>query len=240
MLEIVQIPCLTDNYAYLVHDPESGDTACIDTPDAEVIAEALSVRGWTLSHILNTHWHPDHTGGNRTLKADTNATIYGPAAEGGRIPLCDVPLHDGDSVRIGRVPLTFWHCPGHTRGLGVYSNAGEAIAFVSDLVFAMGCGRVFEGTMAEMFASLQRLKTLPAQTRLYCAHEYSASNARFALSQFADDADIQAAADAIFAKRTRGLPTVPTTLADEMRTNPFLRAQTTEAFATLRHAKDSF
>lgn len=240
MFEIVQIPCLTDNYAYLMHDTASGHTAAIDTPDAPVILDALSERGWTLSHILNTHWHADHTGGNLALKHATGAQIYGPAAEGARIPGCDVAMREGDRVSIGSTPLTFWQCPGHTRGLGVYSNADAAIAFVSDLVFVMGCGRVFEGTMTEMFASLNRLKALPPHTRLYCAHEYSASNARFALSQFPHDAAIQTAADAIFAKRACGEPTVPTTLADEMRTNPFLRAPDIEAFTALRQAKDRF
>jgi hydroxyacylglutathione hydrolase len=243
---IHQFPCLSDNYGFLVRDEASGQVATIDTPDAEAILTALNQLGWKLDLILNTHWHPDHAGGNEALKAATGATIAGPS-EVTRIAPLDRALADGDTVMLGETRFEVLDTGGHTLGHISYHAPAEGIAFVGDTLFALGCGRLFEGTPEQMWASLSRLTALPDQTTVYCAHEYTASNARFALS--VDDAPtLKARADAVFAARERGEPTVPTTIAAEKATNPFLRApllrpnaaSPAEAFAEIRAAKDSF
>jgi hydroxyacylglutathione hydrolase len=243
---IHQFPCLSDNYGFLVRDEASGQVATIDTPDAETILAQLDQRGWTLDLILNTHWHPDHAGGNEALKAATGATIAGPA-EVTRIAPLDRALKDGDTVMLGETRFEVLDTGGHTLGHISYYDPADAIAFVGDTLFALGCGRLFEGTAQQMWTSLSRLAALPDQTMVYCAHEYTASNARFA--QSVDDAPtLRARADAVFAARERGEPTVPTTIAAEKATNPFLRApllrpdaaSPAEAFAEIRAAKDNF
>jgi hydroxyacylglutathione hydrolase len=243
---IHQFPCLSDNYGFLVRDEASGQVATIDTPDAETILAQLDQRGWTLDLILNTHWHPDHAGGNEALKAATGATIAGPA-EVTRIAPLDRALKDGDTVMLGETRFEVLDTGGHTLGHISYYDPADAIAFVGDTLFALGCGRLFEGTAQQMWTSLSRLTALPDETTVYCAHEYTASNARFALS--VDDAPtLRARADAVFAARERGEPTVPTTIAAEKATNPFLRApllrpdaaSPAEAFAEIRAAKDNF
>lgn len=241
-----QFPCLSDNYGFLVRDEASGQVATIDTPDAEAILVKLGELGWTLDLILNTHWHPDHAGGNETLKAATGATIAGPT-EVTRIAPLDRALEDGDVVMLGQTRFDVLDTGGHTLGHITYHDAADRIAFVGDTLFALGCGRLFEGTPQQMWTSLSRLAALPDETTVYCAHEYTASNARFALS--VDDAPaLKARTQAVFAAREHGEPTVPTTIAAEKATNPFLRApllrpnasSAAEAFAEIRAAKDSF
>jgi hydroxyacylglutathione hydrolase len=195
--------------------------------------------------ILNTHWHPDHAGGNAEIKAATGATIVGPA-EVTRIAPLDRTVADGDVVELGATPFEVIGCGGHTLGHIAYFDPADRIAFVGDTLFALGCGRVFEGTAEQMWTSLTRLAALPEETTVYCAHEYTASNARFALSVDADPT-LKSRAEAVFAARTRGEPTVPTTIALEKATNPFLRAPRLspggadhEAFARVRAAKDGF
>ncbi|ADG08916.1 hydroxyacylglutathione hydrolase [Caulobacter segnis] len=243
---IHQFPCLSDNYGFLVRDEASGQVATIDTPDSETILTALDALGWKLDLILNTHWHPDHAGGNEALKAATGAMIAGPS-EVTRIAPVDRALTDGDTVMLGETRFEVLDTGGHTLGHVSYHAPADGIAFVGDTLFALGCGRLFEGTPEQMWASLSRLTALPDQTTVYCAHEYTASNARFALS--VDDAPaLKARADAVFAARERGEPTVPTTIAAEKATNPFLRApllrpnaaSPAEAFAEIRATKDSF
>jgi hydroxyacylglutathione hydrolase len=245
-LEVRQIPCLQDNYGYLVRDAETGTVATIDTPDAEAILRELQASGWgRLDLVLNTHWHPDHAGGNERLKAETGCDIVGPA-EVRRIAPLDREVSGGETVMLGETPLEVIATPGHTLGHIVYVSDRDRMAFVGDTLFAMGCGRLFEGTAEQMWSSLQRLAGLPEDTRVYCAHEYTASNARFALS--VDQADeVRARAEAVFAARERGEPTVPTTIGLERATNPFLRAPAlveagadAEAFARVRAAKDGF
>lgn len=245
-LTVHQFPCLADNYGFLVRDEASGQVATIDTPDAETILAQLDQLGWSLDLILNTHWHPDHAGGNQALKAATGATIVGPS-EVTRIAPLDRALADGDIVSLGQTRFEVLDTGGHTLGHISYYDAAEGIAFVGDTLFALGCGRLFEGTAEQMWASLSRLAALPNETSVYCAHEYTASNARFALS--VDDAPaLQARAGVVFAARERGEPTVPTTIGAEKATNPFLRApllrpnaaSAAEAFAEIRAAKDSF
>ena len=249
-LTVHQFPVLSDNYAFLVRDEASGLAAAIDTPDAAPILAELEKLGWTLALIMNTHWHPDHAGGNAAIKAATGATVVGPA-EVTRIAPLDREVSGGDVVELGATRFQVLETGGHTLGHIAYHDSADRIAFVGDTLFALGCGRLFEGTAEQMWASLQRLAALPDDTTVYCAHEYTASNARFALS--VDDAPaLKARADAVFAARERGEPTVPTTIGLEKATNPFLRAPALagrvgasgkrdyEAFGAVRAAKDVF
>ena len=246
-LTIRQFPCLSDNYGFLFRDDASGLTGCVDTPDAGAVLAALAQAGWGLDFILNTHWHPDHAGGNAQVRDVTGAKIIGPQ-EVTRIAPLDRTVADGDVVEVGATRFEVIGCGGHTLGHIAYFAAEAHVAFVGDTLFALGCGRVFEGTAEQMWASLERLAALPGDTSVYCAHEYTASNARFALS-VDQDAAVKTRAEAVFAARERGEATVPTTIAVERATNPFLRAPLLagkpgapdyEAFAAIRAAKDSF
>jgi hydroxyacylglutathione hydrolase len=202
-----------------------------------VLAEAAR-RGWTISQVWNTHWHPDHTGGNLAIKDATGARISGPAKE--RIPGRDVALNEGDTVRIGDNVGRVIEVPGHTLGHIALLFDEERVAFVGDTLFAMGCGRLFEGTPAQMYRSLQRLTALPEDTKLYCAHEYTLSNARFAVHAEPTNAATAARLASVEKLRGAGEITVPTTVAQERETNPFVRATDEHAFARLRKDKDSF
>jgi len=237
-LIVRQFPCLQDNYGFLARDEATGQVACIDTPDAAAVLRELDVLGWSLTLIMNTHWHPDHAGGNAEIKAATGATIVGPA-EVTRIAPLDREVSHGDVVELGETRFSVIDTGGHTLGHISYFDAEDQIAFVGDTLFALGCGRLFEGTAEQMWASLSRLAALPDETAVYCAHEYTASNARFALS--VDDAPaLKARAEEVFAARERGEPTVPTTIAREKATNPFLRAGDAATFGAVRAAKDNF
>lgn len=249
-LAVHQFPCLSDNYGFLIRDQASGKTACIDTPDAAAVLRELKAKGWGLDMILNTHWHPDHAGGNEAIKAATGCTIVGPK-EVTRIAPLDREVGGGDTVALGETAFQVLESGGHTLGHIAYYDPTDRVAFVGDTLFALGCGRLFEGTPEQMWESLQRLAALPDDTTVYCAHEYTASNARFALS--VDDAPaLKARAEAIFAARERGEWTVPTTIGLEKATNPFLRAPALAgrvgatgqpdhlAFAAVRSAKDNF
>jgi hydroxyacylglutathione hydrolase len=251
--DIQQFSCLNDNYGYLVHEPLSGETAAIDTPDAGKYLEEAEKLGWTITHILNTHWHPDHAGGNLKIKEATGCTIYGPAGEAEKIPGIDVRLKEGDTVEFGRATARVLDVPGHTLGHIAYYFAEQDKAFVGDALFALGCGRVFEGTMEMMWTSLSHLKALPPQTQIYCAHEYTQANARFAETIETGNADLADYVKWIDERRAKGLPTVPTRMAKELATNPFLRADVPElqaamgrpgdavaTFAEIRGRKDSF
>jgi hydroxyacylglutathione hydrolase len=237
-LTVRQFPCLSDNYGFLIRDEATGLAACIDTPDAKAILAQLDKLGWKLAMILNTHWHPDHAGGNAEIKAATGAEVVGPP-EVEKISPVDRKVGDGDIVMLGQTRLKVMDTGGHTLGHITYFDADDQIAFVGDTLFALGCGRLFEGTAEQMWTSLSRLAALPDETAVYCAHEYTASNARFALT-VDDNPLLKVRADEIFAARERGEPTVPTTIAREKATNPFLRAGSAKAFATVRTAKDNF
>ncbi|HET7575530.1 MAG TPA: hydroxyacylglutathione hydrolase [Sphingomicrobium sp.] len=238
MLEIVPVPAFTDNYIWLVHDAPSGETAVVDPGDATPVLAESKRRGWTVTQIWNTHWHPDHTGGNLALKEATGATISGPAS--GRIPGRDVRLSEGGEVRIGEHVGRVIDVPGHTLDHIAIVFDEKRVAFVGDTLFAMGCGRLFEGTPAQMFASLGRLAGLPRDTRLYCAHEYTLSNARFAAHAEPENPAISVRLAEVQALRDRDEITLPTTVAKELGTNPFVRASNVEEFARLRSKKDSF
>ncbi|WP_265569720.1 hydroxyacylglutathione hydrolase [Sphingomicrobium nitratireducens] len=239
-LEIACVPAFADNYLWLLHAPATGETAVVDPGDGEAVLAAAKERGWTLTHVLNTHWHPDHTGGNVRVKEATGATIYGPAPEAEKIPGIDHELGEGDRLSFGGEDAEIWHVPGHTLGHIAYVFRGAGFAFVGDTLFAMGCGKLFEGTPEQMHASLQRFTDLPADMKLYCAHEYTLSNARFAAHAFPGDAPIADRLEAVAKAREAGERTVPTTVEKEIATNPFLRAKNAEEFAQLRAAKDRF
>lgn len=245
-LEIRQFPCRIDNYGFLARDVATGLTACVDTPEIEPILAAVQAWGGRLDLILNTHWHPDHAGGNAEIQAATGAVIVGPAEVAKAAPIDRIVGH-GDIVELGETRFAVIDVGGHTLGHIAYHDEADAIAFVGDALFTLGCGRMFEGTAQQMWSGLSRLAILPDATKVYCAHEYTAANARFALS-VDDSPALKARAQAIFAARERGEPTVPTSIGEEKATNPFLRAPVLagagladhEAFARIRAAKDSF
>lgn len=253
MIDIHQFPCLNDNYGYLVHEPTSGRTAAIDVPDAEAYLAEADKMGWTITEILNTHWHPDHAGGNLAIKEATGCTIYGPAGEADKIPGIDVAVNGGDAVELGIVSASVLDVPGHTLGHVAYYFENECVAFVGDSVFALGCGRVFEGTMEMMWKSMKVIKSLPPETKLYCAHEYTASNAKFALSIDPKNKKLTDYVDWVNTRREADKPTVPAVLERELETNPFLRADdpamqeamghpgdAVATFAEIRTRKDNF
>lgn len=239
MLNIHQFACLNDNYGYLAHDPQSGQTAAIDTPDASVYLREAEKLGWTITAIWNTHWHPDHAGGNLAIKEATGCKIYGPTGEADKIPGLDQPVSGGDTVKLGDLEATVLDVPGHTLGHIAYHMPGQQTAFVGDAVFALGCGRVFEGDMAMMWASMQVIKALPPETTLYCAHEYTQANARFAETIETGNDALMAYVSEIDAKRARKERTVPMGLARELETNPFLRADVPELQAAMGHPGDA-
>ncbi|GLT01544.1 hydroxyacylglutathione hydrolase [Sphingobium jiangsuense] len=239
-LDVACVPVLSDNYVWLLHDGDSGETVAIDPSVAEPVLEAAAARGWTIGQIWNTHWHGDHTGGNAGIKAATGCTVTGPAAERAKIPTLDVAVGEGDSARIGAHAAQVWEVPAHTAGHIAYHLPDAGIIFVGDTLFAMGCGRLFEGTAEQMFANMRRLAMLDGETRAYCAHEYTLSNGRFAQAMEPDNEDIARRMDEVQALREQGVPTVPTTIAQERATNPFMRADSAAELARLRAAKDTF
>jgi hydroxyacylglutathione hydrolase len=239
-MEIVRIPVLSDNYVWLVHEPVSGDTMVVDPAVAEPVLAEADRRGWRIGQIWNTHWHPDHTGGNAAIKAATGAIITGPAAEAERIPTLDRTVREGDRVRLGEAEAQVLEVPAHTAGHIAYHFAEEEMLFIGDTLFAMGCGRLFEGSAAQMHANMTRLAALPPATRVYCAHEYTLSNGRFAVTAEPANGDIAGRLREVEALRAAGEATVPTTIAAERATNPFMRASSVEALAALRAAKDNF
>lgn len=251
-LEIKQFPCLSDNYGFLIRDEATGACAAIDTPDAEAIAAEAERAGWRLTHVLNTHHHWDHAGGNLALKEKYGLTIIGPKGED--IPGRDVAVSDGDVVELGASLARVIGTPGHTAGHIVYHFEDDGVAFVGDTLFALGCGRLFEGTPAQMWSSLSRLTALPEETRVYCAHEYTQANARFAETVDPANEALRIRIGEIDATRAKGEPTVPTSIGLEKATNPFLRAgdpalrealdmasaTDTDVFAEVRRRKDHF
>lgn len=254
MLEILQLPALSDNYIYLLHEPQGGATAAVDPALAGPVLKALDERGWKLTHILNTHHHPDHIGGNLELKHKTGCTIVALGDDRRRIPGIGLEVRDGDTVSLGRARARVLEVPGHTSGHIAYWFAEDDALFCGDTLFCMGCGRLFEGEPRQMWQSLEKLRALPPSTRIYCAHEYTQSNGRFALTVEPGNPALTARMERVNDRRRKGLTTVPSTLAEELATNPFLRAQSPEirhtlglenaedwlVFAELRRRKDRF
>ena len=240
MIEVVRIPALSDNYIWLAHDAASGDTVVIDPAVADPVLAEADARGWRIGQIWNTHWHGDHTGGNAGIKAATGCTITGPAAERARIPTLDRAVGEGDAVHLGDWRGDVIAVPAHTAGHIAYHLPEAGIVFVGDTLFAMGCGRLFEGTAEQMWANMQRLAALPPETIVYCAHEYTQANGRYARVAEPDNAQITRRMQQVDALRARGEATVPTTIALEQATNPFLRAGSAEELGRRRAAKDVF
>jgi hydroxyacylglutathione hydrolase len=226
--EIVTIPCLSDNYAFLAHDPATEATLCVDVPEAAPIADALTARGWTLSHVLLTHHHADHVQGLEALLAAHPAQVIGARADAYRLPPLDIAVAEGDDITIGGQTGTVMDVSGHTVGhIAVHFPASRAV-FTADSLMALGCGRLFEGTAPQMWASLSKLMALPPETIVYSGHEYTANNAKFALTVDPGNSDLISRARQIETARDQGRPTIPTTLAEELATNPFLRAANPE------------
>lgn len=253
-LLVRQFSCLQDNYGFLVHDPDSGETAAIDTPDADRILAEAGKAGWTITQIWNTHHHWDHAGGNLALKQATGARIIAPSYDRGRIEGIDTEVSDGDVVMLGTRAAQVLFTPGHTLGHVIYWFEDDAVAFVGDTLFAMGCGRLFEGSPQQMWTSLSRVAALPDNTSVYCAHEYTQANARFALAIEPDHPGVKTYAHEVDRLRADGRATVPTTIGREKAANPFLRAadpalrralgmedaDDAAVFAEVRRRKDSF
>ena len=253
-LEIEVFQCRSDNYGVLVHDPETGLTASIDAPEEQPILDALSRRGWTLTHILTTHHHTDHVEGNLGLKGRFELEIIGPINEAVAIPGLDRSVEDGYEFEFGGHTVCVIETPGHTAGHVCYYFPDDKVLFAADTLFALGCGRLFERTAADMWHSLQKLSALPDETAVYFGHEYTLSNARFALTIDPDNARLQERVREIEATRAANRFTIPTTIGLEKETNPFLRAtdpavrrnllmesrSNEEVFAEIRKRKDSF
>ena len=254
MLDIIQIPVLTDNYIYLLHDPVSGETAVIDPALAQPVLDILDKKGWRLSYILNTHHHWDHVGGNLELKETTGCQIIAAQADWDRIPGIDRGVSEDDVISLSQHRGRVFSTPGHTRGHIVYHFAEDGALFCGDTLFVMGCGRLFEGTPEQMWDSLQKLKALPSSTQIYCTHEYTQANGRFALSVEPDNSHIQQKMLEVQEFRAANKSTVPSTIEQERATNPFFRADSislqktlgmesqspVRVFTELRKRKDSF
>jgi len=239
MLEVTAVPVLTDNYVWLIHNGKTGETAAVDPSVANPVLEAVAAKGWSLTQVLNTHWHPDHTGGNAGIQAATGAPIIAPA-EAERVSKVDRVVREGDRVTVAGAEAVVWDIPAHTAGHVAYHFEGEGMIFVGDTMFAMGCGRLFEGTAEQMYSNMRRVAALPGDVRIYCGHEYTLANARFAEHAEPENAAIKSRMEVVETLRNEGKITLPTTVAQERETNPFVRATNTEEFARLRTAKDSF
>ena len=240
MVEIARVPVLNDNYVWLVHDAASGETAAIDPAVGQPVLDAAAARGWRITQIWNTHWHPDHIGGNAEIKAATRCKITAPAAEAGKIPTLERAVGEGDKVSLGGIEAEVFEVPAHTAGHIAYYLPSEKVVFVGDTLFAMGCGKLFEGTAEQMYGNMKRLEALPADTKVYCAHEYTLANARFAITVEPDNQDLQRRFAEVVAAREAGESTVPTDIGLERATNPFMRASSVAELAERRAAKDSF
>jgi hydroxyacylglutathione hydrolase len=247
-------PCRSDNYGVLLHDPETGATAAIDAPEAAAVEKALAQTGWTLTDILVTHHHADHTDGILALKDKYRCRIVAPAAEAAQIPGVDETVREGGTVKVGNLTGNVIETPGHTLGHIAYWFHADNLAFVGDTLFSIGCGRVIEGTMDQMWNSLKKLRDLPNETLIYCGHEYTAANIKFALSIDKDNAVLVAREAEAHQQLAAGEPTIPTTIGDEKLANPFLRADVAdlacdigmagkpanEVFAEIRLRKNKF
>jgi hydroxyacylglutathione hydrolase len=254
MLEIITLSVLTDNYIYLIHDPVSHETAAVDPALAQPVLDLLQKKGWQLTYILNTHHHSDHVGGNLQLKQHTGCKIIAAQADSARIPGIDRGVNEGDAISIGNHKAEMISTPGHTRAHIVYHFVEDNILFCGDTLFVMGCGRLFEGTPEQMWHSLQKLKALPKETLVYCTHEYTQTNGRFALTVEPDNQSLQRRMAEVNRLRSHNQPTVPTTIAEELATNPFFREDSldlqktigmlngkpVDIFAKVRRLKDSF
>ncbi len=253
-LQIEQVPVLSDNYVYLIYDPDTQACACVDPATAGPVKRRLDEMGWRLTHILNTHHHHDHIGGNLQLKQAYECEIVGAAIDAHRIDGIDTQVRDGETFQFGSTSCEVYEVPGHTSGHIAYHFGEDQALFCGDTLFALGCGRLFEGTAAQMWNSLSRFKALPNETRVFCAHEYTQANAAFAITVDPENAALKSRMAQIDELRRAGEPTVPSTIGIEKATNPFMRPDetgiqialgmigkgTTEVFAEVRRRKDNF
>ena len=239
MLEVAAVPVLTDNYVWLIHNDETGETAAVDPSVADPVLTAAAAKGWSLTQVLNTHWHPDHTGGNEAIKAATGCAIIAPD-EARRVSQVNRVVAEGDRVTVAGAEAIVWDIPAHTAGHVAYYFEQERMIFVGDTMFAMGCGRLFEGTAEQMYSNMQRIAALPGDVRIYCGHEYTFANARFAAHVEPDNAAVAERLAQVQAMRDAGQITLPTTVVQERETNPFVRSTNVEEFARRRAEKDSF
>lgn len=252
--DLITIPCLSDNYAYLLHDQTTGETACIDVPEAGPILAALDAHGWTLSQVWLTHHHWDHIDGLPDLLKGHHASVVGAAADAHRLPELNVSVKEGDTVKLGALEAQIFDVSGHTVGHIAFYVPGAKAAFTADSLMALGCGRLFEGTPAQMWDSMQKLMALPGDTTICSGHEYTASNAKFALTVDPENSALISRFKAVEDARAKGIPTVPSQLSTELETNPFLRpadpgirahlgmpnATDADVFAEIRKRKDNF
>ncbi len=254
MLEIIQLPVLTDNYIYIIHEPNSKETAVVDPAIAQPVLNLLNSKGWRLNYILNTHHHSDHVGANLELKNQTGCQIIGFEQDQKRIPGIDIKLKQGGKVKLGNQTAKVIETPGHTLGHIVYYFADSDALFCGDTLFSMGCGRLFEGSAEQMWRSLQLLKSLPKQTKIYCAHEYTQANSQFALILEPDNKQLSYRIEEVNNLRAANKATIPSSLEQELMTNPFLREDSLalqqsvdmvgmpaiDVFRKIRQLKDNF
>ncbi len=239
-LMVHTFPCLSDNYGFFILDPVSKETACVDTPDAGAIDKQLKEKNWQLSHIFNTHHHLDHVGGNLELKEKYQCEIIASEYDQDRTPGIDRTVKEGDTVSLGEQKATIYETPGHTLGHIVYHFEKEQYLFAGDTIFAMGCGRLFEGSAEQMFHSLTKIKSMADDTTIFCAHEYTEGNAHFALTVETENLALQQRYEKVMALRKKHMPTVPFLLREDKQTNPFLLATDVKEFAERRLLKDNF
>jgi hydroxyacylglutathione hydrolase len=239
MIEVVPIAVLSDNYVWLIHDAASDETVAVDPSVDQPVLDDAAAKGWRITQILNTHWHPDHTGGNAGIQAASGSPITAPA-EAQRVGPVDRIVAEGDRVMAAGLEAVVWDIPAHTAGHIAYHFEDARMIFVGDTLFAMGCGRLFEGTAEQMFANMQRFAALPDDTKVYCGHEYTLTNARFAAHVEPGNAAVSERLERTQAMRERGEVTLPTTIGEERATNPFMHAANVAELARLRTMKDSF
>ena len=253
-LQIELVPLLKDNYAYLLHDQATGATAVVDPSEAKPVLAVARARGWRITHVLATHHHWDHTGGNLEIKQATDCMVIGPGYDYDRIPGIDAGIEEGDRLALGSAVADVLFIPGHTRGHIAYWFAEEKAVLCGDTLFSLGCGRIFEGTPEQMWASLSKLRALPPETRIYCGHEYTQANARFAMTIEPLNPALLMRQRRVDEARAAGRATIPSTMGDERAANPFLRADEptvaaavglagadpVAVFAEVRRRKDNF
>ncbi len=238
-MQIEQLLALKDNYVYLIHDEVTGETAVIDPSESKPVFDVLERKGWRLTQILNTHHHWDHVGGNLELKEKTGATVSGFLGDKARIPGIDSTISEGDIWKIGSLEAKVFEIPGHTTGhIAFYFEKNRSL-FCGDTLFTLGCGRLFEGTPEQMWKSLARLRELPPETKVYCGHEYTALQTKFCLAFEPKNQELIKRTEKVLADTEKGIPTVPSTMEEELKTNPFLRPQSPEIRESLGLQKAS-